>query len=587
VGDTQQDTAEVAGPEAEAVEVDTDTEIARLAKLRMIDYERERKVAAVRLGITRISVLDKLVGAERKEGGTVGQGKPLELPEPEPWPDPVDGAGLLSAIADVVNDYVIVTPEEANVVALWCLHTFAFLLFYCTPRLAITSPVKQCGKTTLLDVIERLVCRPLSTGSITAPSVFRAIEIARPTLLIDEADTFLGQNDELRGVLNSGHRRGGQVLRTVGDHHEPRVFSTHSPCAIAMIGQLPDTLADRSISIRLRRRLPDEKIKSFRIDRVSRLTDLARQAARWVIDHTDKIGESEPELPAGLYNRQADNWRPLFALAAVAGRQWPERAKSAAIILTGAIEDDSLSTQLLADIRDIFAEKGFAEDDNGMRSAELVAMLVALPERPWGEWNHGKAITQNGLARRLRPFGIRPGDVHAGDGEARRSFKGYAAKSIKEACERYIFQNTPLPSAPPRHSKGNKDLVDNQTAPQKNGGADGNEANSMKSNDLRGGADENPQTGDACECADDLPPAEAGNSTNGGADENEVAPEQSDRLAAARRLVERAQDLGIPLLVKNGELMRESGWADESLLSEIREHKAEIIAGLQGGWGAR
>src|ERR1700730_14776901 len=170
------------------------------------------------------------------------------------------------------------TREEANAVALWCLHTFAFQLFYCTPRVAITSPVKQCGKTTLLDVIQRLTCRPLSTGSITAASVFRAVEIARPTLLIDEADTFLGQMDELRGILNSGHRRGGQVIRTVGDNHEPRVFSTHSPCAIAMIGQLPDTLADRSISIQLRRRLPDEKIKSFRIDRVSGLRDLARKA---------------------------------------------------------------------------------------------------------------------------------------------------------------------------------------------------------------------------------------------------------------------------------------------------------------------
>jgi hypothetical protein len=187
--------------------------------------------------------------------------------------------------------------------------------------------------------------------------------------------------------------------------------------------------------------------------------------------------------------------------------------------------------------------------------------------------------------RRLRPFGIRPGDVHAGDGEARRSFKGYAAKSIKEACERYISQNTPLPSAPPRRSRGNKDLVDNQTAPQKNGGADGNESNPMESNELRGGADENPQNGDACECADDLLPGDRGNSATGGPDENEAAPEQSDR-SAARRIVAKAQDLGIPLFVRNGELMREAGWADEGLLSEIREHRAEIIAELQGDWGA-
>jgi len=170
--------------------------------------------------------------------------------------------------------------------------------------------------------------------------------------------------------------------------------------------------------------------ESFRIDRVTGLTDLARKAARWVIDHADEIGESDPELPAGLYNRQADNWRPLFTLATVAGGEWPEKAKSAAIILTGDIEDDSLSTQLLIDVRNVFAEKRLADDD-GMRSADLVTELVAMADRPWGECNHGKAITANGLARRLKPFGIRTRDVHTGHGrEGTSSFKGYASRFI-------------------------------------------------------------------------------------------------------------------------------------------------------------
>lgn len=139
-------------------------------------------------------------------------------------------------------------------------------------------------------MIETLVARPLQTANISAAAVFRTVEIARPTLLIDEADTFLGEHEELRGILNSGHRRGGQVIRTVGDDHEPRAFSTHSPCAFAMIGKLPDILADRSVMVSLKRRLPSEAISPFRADRIDALKMLARKTSRWTSDHAARLG---------------------------------------------------------------------------------------------------------------------------------------------------------------------------------------------------------------------------------------------------------------------------------------------------------
>jgi putative DNA primase/helicase len=318
--------------------------------------------------------------------------------------------------------------------------------------------VKQCGKTTLLDVLEKLVVRPLPTANITAAAVFRSVEVAKPTLLIDEADTFLPENEELRGVINSGHRKGGQVIRTVGDNHEPRAFATFSPCVIAMIGKLPDTLADRSVPIQLRRRLREEKIKPFRGDRAQELEILARKAARWTVDHIDMIGECDPELPGWLYNRQADNWRPLFALATIIGEACQERVKNAALALTGTTDDDSIGAQLLADVRDIFAGEGLKEDDQGMRSKTLVAKLLELEDRPWGECNHGKAITQNWLARRLKPFGIFTSDVHEGYGELRRSFGGYSVKAIEEAVKRYISPEPPDSTAPPRQSNENNGL---------------------------------------------------------------------------------------------------------------------------------
>jgi hypothetical protein len=140
---------------------------------------------------------------------------------------------------------------------LWIIHTYLLDSFSISPRLAIGSPEKGCGKTTLLDVISRLVWRPLSTSNATVAAIFRIVELSCPTLLIDEADTFLPENEELRGILNSGHRRGGSVIRTIGDDHEPRMFSTFCPCAIALIGKLPGTLADRSVSVELKRRRPD------------------------------------------------------------------------------------------------------------------------------------------------------------------------------------------------------------------------------------------------------------------------------------------------------------------------------------------
>ena len=174
--------------------------------------------------------------------------------------------------------------EQRRDLALWTMHTHCFNCFGHSPRAAITSPEKGCGKTTTLDVLECLVSRPLPTANATASAIFRIVEQSKPTLLIDEADTFLKENDELRGILNTGHRRGGQVLRTVGEDHD-RVSSTSSLSAIAMIGQLPDTLYDRSVVINLRRRKPDESVRPFRSDRADDLRVLARKMVRWVQEH--------------------------------------------------------------------------------------------------------------------------------------------------------------------------------------------------------------------------------------------------------------------------------------------------------------
>src|SRR5262249_29684956 len=161
-----------------------------------------------------------------------------------------------------------------------------------------------------LDVLGRLLPRAQRTLNVT-PAAFRVIEEYQPTLLIDEADTFLN-NDDLRGILN-GNRKGDTVLRTVGDNHEVRAFATYAGIVIALIGILPDTLHDRSVEIELKRRLAKERITPFRFDRADHLDVLARKAARWAADNAERVAAMDPVMPTGIINREADNWRPLVA----------------------------------------------------------------------------------------------------------------------------------------------------------------------------------------------------------------------------------------------------------------------------------
>ena len=322
-----------------------------------------------------------------------------------------------------------------STLALWAVHTHCFNCFGHSPRAAITSPEKGCGKTTLLDLLAPLVARALSTSNATVSSIFRIVELEAPTLLIDEADTFLKENDELRGILNTGHRRGGQVIRTVGDDHEPRQFSTWAPAAIAMIGRLPDTLNDRSVIISLRRRKPSERVDSFRSDRAEHLKILQRKMARWAQDHSGELAASDPDM-GELTNRAADNWRPLFAIADAIGGAWETEARRIANAAVQAMKEDSINVQLFGDIKAIFDDGSERVADGGrIASADLVERLTKIEGRPWAEWRGGKPLTQNSLARLLGKFEILSGTIRLSGGH---TAKGYYRTAFEDVFSRYL-----------------------------------------------------------------------------------------------------------------------------------------------------
>lgn len=418
-----------------APQEESDEEILqRLATLPLLEYERQREDAAVALGC-RTSILDKLVDANRPKKDRTQealQGSAIDFADVELWPDPVNGADVLDAVVETFSRYLALPDGAADALALWCAHTYVFPAFVCSPRLSITSPEKQCGKTLLTDVITQFVSRPLATENLSVAVLFRVIEAHQPTLLADECDTWIRDNEELRGMLNAGHRRGGKALRCEGEGNEVRAFSVFAPVVLAGIGSLPSTLHDRSIPIRLERAKPSEVRERFDSRHTGPEKELCRRLARFCADNRAALETCDPALPPNAFNRLADNWRPLFAIAEVAGVDWPHRAAEAFAKLTSREDADAqgIGGMLLADIRELFSQSSIKE----IFSKVLVEKLCAMAARPWPEANRGKPITQNWLANRLRPFGVRTKDVHLETGHA----KGYAAADFEEAFARYV-----------------------------------------------------------------------------------------------------------------------------------------------------
>jgi hypothetical protein len=249
-------------------------------------------------------------------------------------------------------------------------------------------------------------------------------------MLIDEADTFLRDSDELRGIVNSGHNRATAfVIRTVGDDHEPRLFKTWAPKAIALIGKLPATLDSRSIHVELHRLGAGESIEPLRGDRLAHLEPLRRKCWRWAQDNADALRSADPDMPSALRGRTADNWRHLIAIADAAGGDWPRLARMVAETLDAGRSEETLGVVMLSDLRTMFV------GNDRLRSEDIIKALVAMDHRPWPEWGKaGKPITERGLAKLLEPFKIAPKTVRFGTDTA----KGYLAETFADAFRRYL-----------------------------------------------------------------------------------------------------------------------------------------------------
>ena len=344
-----------------------------------------------------------------------------------------NGSSLMFDLVAAVRRSVIVSEFSAVLIALWVVFTHVFEHFTIAPLLAITSPEKRCGKTNMLTFLARLCRAVFAASNMSDAAIYRCIKQEKPTLLMDEADTYLMKNKAMIGILNSGYKmKTGFVVRSGKNGIEK--MTTFCPKAIALIGEMPETLKDRSIHIRLERKSPDEKVEAVPEQGPDELSLLCSRLVRWAADNGNAVARVKPEA-LGLNNDRAeDNAKPLLVIASIMGGNWLERAQTAFKAHADA-DDKTLShgEWLLTDTARAFAQRASSQ----LLTADLLDFLHAQEEAPWLTFNRGRAMTARDLAGMFKQFGISSIQMRHGNGQEKVG-RGYQREQFTQAFARYV-----------------------------------------------------------------------------------------------------------------------------------------------------
>lgn len=384
------------------------------------------------------------------------------FPEIEPWDSPVDLAMLLDEMTEEFLRYMDMTPEQTTAMVLWVVMSWLVDELPVCPLLIITSAEKGSGKSTAMEIAGGLVYRRLSCSNISSASIPRIIDKFHPTLCIDEADTFMQDNEVLRGVINAGHTRGSAgYIRFNADKNDVDVLPTFGAKIIAGIGNRADTIMDRAIVIRLERKKRNVQKENFRCwgekakQQNERFGCLIRQLCRWSIDHAKQFGADEPAVQPELSDRHNQNWFPLWRIADMAGKAWPEKARHASLVLSGNEEPLSEGVKLLNAIRTIWHINH--PEISILFSNELVSMLNRDETLGYALYFNHKGITPDWVAKKLKPYDIAPRILERNDSDApdwvkredfpgdtdnRQRRRGYALSDFHDAFNRYLLPMT-------------------------------------------------------------------------------------------------------------------------------------------------
>lgn len=361
-------------------------------------------------------------------GGSGSEGEPV-------------GAALLDEVESYLRTYVAYPSDYAGVAhVLWIAHTHMMPAWDSTPRIAFLSPEPASGKTRALEASELLVPRAIEAVNVSAAYLFRKVDAPTglPTVLFDEIDTIFGpkakEHEDVRGLINAGHRKGAVSGRCVGPNQTPTDFPAYCAVALAGLGDLPDTILTRSVVIPMRRRARNERVQPFRRRAAEKTgTALHNRLRTWGKTVIPTVGKPWPEMPDGIEDRDADVWEALLAVADAAGGEWSSRARAAAVYLVNAAKEKpaSIGIRLLSDLRDIFA--GY---DN-LSSDQIIDKLCALPEAPWATIRKGEPINSRFVSSRLSGYGVKSTTVRIGKG-VKDVARGYKAEDLADPWERYL-----------------------------------------------------------------------------------------------------------------------------------------------------
>jgi hypothetical protein len=367
---------------------------------------------------------------------------------------------ILDDIYDYVGRFVVFPSDHARVAwTLWVAHTYFIDVWYNTPRLHIVSAEKRCGKTTLLNITKLLVNKPIAIVNPTPASLYTLIEQEHPTLLLDEIDRTFSKKDtsDITSIVNSGFERGANVPRvTIEPKRKVEFFNVFGPMMLVGIDKhnMPDTIADRSIAIRLKRRIGAEKVEPYRPrKKAAQGVALRERLEAWASAVSDKAREmDDPIFPRGIESRQADKWEAIFVVADVAdatdgtedtansrGTAWGQKARQAALFFLKEeqeTETTSHSELILKDIDNIFRHELFAKDKYS--TSGLLDKLVNLSESIWSNYEFGKPLSARGLGRLLEPHGIKSKMIRFKDGTREDQARGYYKSQFEDAWARYL-----------------------------------------------------------------------------------------------------------------------------------------------------
>jgi hypothetical protein len=444
--------------------IDLDAVAAELIGVRMPSLYRSQlcKFLAPKLDVPTDALRALATTEEEKEVAKYGQRYQEEI---EPWAEPVDGHELAEQLCAVFKRYLVLDEGSVRTLALWVFGSYLANCFQKFPILRVISPVKRCGKSTLLDCFELLVCRPLVTASISASSLYRLIEKYHPTMLMDEADSFAKDDEDIRNIVNGGYEKGRPAIRVNKETMEPEIFDTFGPKVLASISSLHATIEDRSLFVRMERKARNQDVEMLCDDPKLPFLELRRKLTRWANDHAVRIESTRVPRPPHLDSRAWDKWRPIYAIVSYfkEGSRWPYHVGTISGKMTREYDvEDSVLTEILLKMRAMFRRRSvqllaeykkagtsweqLAEEDKRwvkfLPTTDILAELNSDDESTWADWKKGdkEGLTTQRLSKELKEFKIKSVQLQYNQ----KRHRGYSLDAkLEDAFRRYLPPDSP------------------------------------------------------------------------------------------------------------------------------------------------